>query len=359
MALDVAAARAAVTEAALARDPVALLTIADSLPVLSAFGYERHRARACAHALRGARGSALAELCLGVAASPPSSRTLAADSAHLHLLLGDPARAISGLRTAASEEPSRRYRGARAALIRRTTATAGGLATAFEAVTDRPLVRVLVSAAALGAALAALVALPDIAFDDGRPGAAGITGPARSAQAGTVVAELPAPSSPTAGRAARSTPARAAEATLVRATFPTARSEAAGGPRLDRGQATPAASGRAPAPAPSAPPPAPSPAPTPEPIVPVAASTSATAAPAVSPAAVTRRGDSNNGKGLGKALAPGQVKKRAVAPAIQPAAPAVAASEVPADAAPERGDEKENGKGKDKEHGRNAEDGVH
>jgi hypothetical protein len=365
MALDAASARADVTEAALARDRTALLAIADSLPVLIAFGYERHRARAYAHALRGARGSALAELCLGVAASPPSSRTLAADAAHLHLLLGDPARAISGLRTAASEAPSRSYRGAGVALIRRRTAALGGLGTAFEAVTDRALVRVLVSTAALGAALAALVALPDIAFDDGRPDAAGITGPVRNAPAGTVVAEPPAPSSPGEGRGGRPTPASASETTLVRATFPTAGSETAGRPRPDRAQATPSASARVPSPTPSvptasspAPPPAqapaPAPAPAPEPVpnLPVASSTSATTAPAVSPAAVTRRVNPN-GKGLGKPPASVQVKKRVLAPAppTQPAAPAVPASEPPADAAaPEK--EKENGKEKDKEHGR-------
>ena len=49
--MTVTAARHAVSAAALARDRVALIALGASLPATTAFAYERHRARAYAHAL--------------------------------------------------------------------------------------------------------------------------------------------------------------------------------------------------------------------------------------------------------------------------------------------------------------------
>ena len=128
-------------EAALARDRTALVALAASIPAIQAFAYERWRARAFAHALDGAGDAALAELSLAAAAEPPSAATLAADSAQLHLLLGDPARAVVALEGAARvadgldphagavlvaairEAPAAWFRGARAAVLARSPRT--------------------------------------------------------------------------------------------------------------------------------------------------------------------------------------------------------------------------------------------
>jgi hypothetical protein len=300
MALDVAAARAAVGQAALARDEDALRAIADSLPALAAFGYERHRARAFANAIRGAHDSAVAELCLGVAACAPAASTFVADSAQLRLLGGKPVQVADRARTGPS---------ARAAL----------------------------SAAALAAAVAALALLPARTLDDAPREAAGITAPPRSAPPRVVVADPPAasPVAPTPPAPRSATP-DAGTATLVRAVV--------GGPTRAEQRPRPAAVTRVARPRPAAPappsPPATEPAPAPAPPPPTAAP-----AAAIAPAVVLTRGQPR-GKALGHVHAPGRLEKTVVAaaPATQPEPPAPAADVVP--------EHPGQGQGRGQDHGR-------
>jgi hypothetical protein len=314
MALDVAAARAAVGQAALARDEEALRAIADSLPALTAYGYERHRARAFANAIRGARDSAVAELCLGVAACAPAASTFVADSAQLRLLTGEHVQAPP------------------------TTLAP-----------RRPSPRLILSGAALAAAFAALVVLPARSFEDERRESAGITAPSGPSPPRVVVVDPPAPSRPFERPAIRADGGGEGEATLVRATVPVApqrridappRPAAVARPRPRPAPApTPASPGEAPAP-PSEPPPAPPPAP---------AATPAPAA-AVAPAATSRPRE-QKGKALGKAHAPGQLKKAAALAPPQPDTPSPepAPLDVPAPQTPPHPGQ---GQGRDKTHGR-------
>jgi hypothetical protein len=308
MALDVAAARAAVGRAALARDEEALRAIADSLPALAAYGYERHRARAFANAIRGAHDSAVAELCLGVAACAPAASTFVADSAQLKLLSGQPVVAEAPL-------------GARSP-------------------------RAALSAAALAAAVATLALLPAGTLDDAPREAAGITAPAPSTPPRVVVVDPPtaSPLAP-APRVPPSAAPDTATATLVRASVRV--------PLRAEGPPRPAAVGRAPRPArpplpapapapPSPPPSAPAPAPAPAPPPPAAAAPAAAIAPAVAGPRAPR------GKALGHAHAPGQLKKGDVAPPAPPPAEAVAPP-APAPAAPPH---PRQGNGRDQDHGR-------
>ena len=162
--METAAARAAVNEAALARDPVALLAAAVAMPATEAFAYERHRARSYAHALTGAEEAALAELALATtAAASAGVWTLASDSAHLHLLIEE------NLPPVVAAAPL----GARA----------------------------LVAGAALAASVVAFLALPGALFDEGPSRqASGVTGPRAVTEPSVVVAELPeaSPASPAA-----------------------------------------------------------------------------------------------------------------------------------------------------------------
>lgn len=313
MTLDVAAARAAVNQAALVRDEEELRRIADSLPPLTAFGYERHRARAFANAIRGARDSAVGELCLGVAACPPAASTFVADSAQLRLLGGE------HLQPAPAP--------ARTPLFRRIDA------------------RVVASAAALAAAVTALAVLPGETLDRGRPEAAGVTAPAAQADPRVVPGEPQVFEPPAVG--GRGAGESAAEAPTLVSALP--------GPQLSTAEGTAAAlddsaapatsrrapSPRAPTPAPPAPPRPPTAAPTSPPPAapsapaapppPAASAPASTATPAVAPAkepaapapATRERG----GKALGHAHAPGQLKDESTpATAFAPPTPAAPAS---------------------------------
>ncbi len=124
--MTVTAARDAVSAAALAGDRVALVALGASLPATTAFAYERHRARAYAHALEDSGDAALGELAVGAAAMPPSAAVLAADGAGLHLLLGDPARSIAAIGLAARTRSVRRLRPCRPARL--DPRSAGGVA---------------------------------------------------------------------------------------------------------------------------------------------------------------------------------------------------------------------------------------
>ena len=154
--MTVTAARDAVSAAALAGDRVALVALGASLPATTAFAYERHRARAYAHALEDSGDAALGELAVGAAAMPPSAAVLAADGAGLHLLLGDPARSIAAIGLAARTDvpfddfgravllastraaPGEWRRAARAAaLVRHPRAGLVALGAAFNAMGDR------------------------------------------------------------------------------------------------------------------------------------------------------------------------------------------------------------------------------
>ncbi|HET9673728.1 MAG TPA: hypothetical protein VFP31_02895, partial [Gaiellaceae bacterium] len=208
--MDSAEARRAVNEAALARDRTGLVAVAASMPATQAFAYERRRARAYAHALDGNPDFALAELSLAAAAEPPSAATLAADSAQLHLLLGDPARAVASLEGAARveqtldphagavlvaairEAPASWFRGVRAAFhggSLRTTAAA--LGAAFDTVADRTVFRAGIASAALAAAVLSFFTLPNLFFDGTSSPRSGVTTPRFAAPPGVVVASVP------------------------------------------------------------------------------------------------------------------------------------------------------------------------
>ena len=234
--METTAARAAVNEAALARDPVALLAVAVAMPATEAFFYERHRARAYAHALSGADDAALAELALARAAAPAGLTTLASDAAHVHLLLGE------SLPAAAPAGPL----GARA----------------------------LIAGAALATAVVAFLALPGALFDE-EPSeqASGVTAPGARTPPTVVVADLPEPRRAAPGRpvqaAPRTAPRPRSTATLVSSRVqPEAAAASPGRPRTLRPQrpTPPAAPVTPPAPAPApTPPAAPAPAPAPSP----------------------------------------------------------------------------------------------
>jgi hypothetical protein len=384
-------ARRAVNEAALARDRTALVAVAASMPVTQAFAYERRRARAYAHALDGKPDFALAELSLAAAAEPPSAATLAADSAQLHLLLGDPARAVLSLEGAARvehaldphagavlvaairEAPAAWFRGTLAAFrsgsLRTTAATLGA---AFDTVADRTVFRAGIAGAALVAAVVSFFTLPNHFFE-GTSAAprAGVTAPRAALPPEVVVAQVPeartpaAPPGPDRATRDRTSPAAVVggSATLVGfdVTDP-AQSTAAdeqpspGRPRASR-----------PAPRPTAPPtpaPAPEPAPAPAPAapappavdLPVAAAAPAAPAPAAAPPAPT---ESKKTKAKGKEHAPGQQKKREEPPAPPAAPPTPAVAETAptpaaAECEPEEQEhaEKEHGREKDKEKGK-------
>ncbi len=181
--MTVTAARHAVSAAALARDRVALVALGASLPATTAFAYERHRARAYAHALADSGDSALGELAVGAAAMPPSASVLAADGAELHLLLGNPARSIAPIALAARA----------AALVRHPRAALVALGAAFDAMGDRRAYRVALATTGLLTALVALLALPTLLVDGGTP-VAGVTAPSFAAPPAVVlVPRRPAP----------------------------------------------------------------------------------------------------------------------------------------------------------------------
>src|SRR5687767_987836 len=159
--MTVDGARNAVNTAALARDRVALVALGASLPATTAFAYERHRARAYAHALEDSGDAALGELAVGAAAMPPSAAVLAADGAGLHLLLGDPARSIAAIGLAAQTDvpfddfgravllastraaPGEWLGAAKAAaLVRHPRAALVALGAAFDAMGDRRTYRI-------------------------------------------------------------------------------------------------------------------------------------------------------------------------------------------------------------------------
>jgi hypothetical protein len=310
MALDVAAARAAVSQAALARDEDALRAIADSLPPLVAYAYERHRARAFANAIRGARDSAVAELCLGVAACAPTAATFVADSAQLRLLAGEP-----------EQEPS----------------------TQSARPSPKRLPRLALSGAAVAAAVAALAFVPGRAFEGARPEAAGVTAPARTAVPRVVVTDRPAaPTSPASRTRGATTDAEAAP--LLVASPLAARAEA------------PAVSSQPPAPPPPAAaasrrplrPTAAAPIPSAEPAPPPAATPTPAPAPAspptvtVAPIPVAAPVAATTTRSRGKAQAADRLKKRsAPTPAgtetAPPAQPPPASQEPAEEALPPAG----------------------
>ena len=203
--MTVTAARHAVNTAALARDRVALVALDASLPATTAYAYERHRARAYAHALEDSSDAALGELAVGAASMPPSAAVLAADGAGLHLLLGDPARSISSIALAARSDlpfdafgrdvllaatraaPLEWRRAARAAaLVRHPRAALVALSAAFNAMGDRRVYRVALAATGLLTALVALLALPTLLVDGGTS-VAGVTAPSFAAPPSVVV----------------------------------------------------------------------------------------------------------------------------------------------------------------------------
>jgi hypothetical protein len=309
VALDVAVARAAVGQAALARDEEALRAIADSLPALAAYAYERHRARAFANAIRGAHDSAVAELCLGVAAWPPPASTFVADSAQLRLLGGDRV-----AQAPATLPGSRRGRSV-----------------------ERVSPRLILSGAAVAAAVAALVVLPARSFDEAGPEASGIVPPARPTLPRVVVVDPPSPS-PSSEQGAEVSSPDVGVATLVRATPRAPVTSAvvlqpAAEPSLRPASATrPRPRPRAPAPPPrepTAPVPEPAPVPPSDPPAPAPAPVAVTAPVAAVAPAATSRSREPKGKATGRANAPGQAKKAAAA-ATSPVAP----SDVPAAAPP-------------------------
>ena len=379
-------ARRAVNEAALARDRTALVAVAAAMPVTQAFAYERRRARAYAHALDGNPDFALAELSLAAAAEPPSAATLAADSAQLHLLLGDPARAVLALEGAARvehtldphagavlvaairEAPAAWFRGASAAFRSRSVrTTAATLAAAFDTVADRTVFRAGIAGAALAAAVISFFPLPSHFFE-GTSAAprSGVTAPRAALPPEVVVAEVPEAGTPAAPGPDRATPDRTSPAAVVGGSatlvgFDVAESSSPAAPEQQPSPGRPRAS--RPAPRPTAPPtPAPAPEPTPAPApppavdLPVAAAAPAGSAPASAPPAPT---ESTKTKAKGKEHAPGRQKKREEPPAPPAAPPTPTVAEpaptpAAAECEPEEQDhaEKEHGREKDKEKGK-------
>ncbi|MEP7334291.1 MAG: hypothetical protein ABI717_00790 [Actinomycetota bacterium] len=369
--MTVTAARHAVNTAALARDRVALVALGASLPATIAYAYERHRAGAYAHALEGSGDAALGELAVAAASMPPSAAVLAADGAGLHLLLGDPARAIASIAGAARsdlpfdtfgrdvllaatrEAPSEWRRAARAAaLVRHPRAALVALGAAFNAMGDRRAYRVALAATGLLTALVALLALPTLLVDGGSP-VAGVTAPSFAAPPSVVVVPNRPPQPRPRRRDAVPPLFFGGQATLVSGSSQQpAPLEPPGRPRAvgPRPVAPPAP---APSPSPS-PAPAPAPQPSPQPVPPpvslaVAPAAPAPAAPAPQPKA---------GKGKGKAKGHAKQEARAAAAAASPpraAAPAPKA-QPPATAEPpgqakddkhDKSDKQDKDKGKD------------
>jgi hypothetical protein len=374
--VEAAEARLAVNEAALARDRTALVALAASMPAIQAFAYERRRARAFAHALDGAGDAALAELSLAAAAAPPSAATLAADSAQLHLLLGDPARAVVALEGAARvaegldphagavlvaairEAPAAWFRGTRAAVLARSPRTTlAALGAAFDTVADRTVFRAGVAGAALAAAVLSFFTLPTVFFD-GTSAAprSGVTTPRSSAPPDVVVADVPLPAASGHATPERTRPTRpeASAATLVsvRTTQPAAdaleeeQQPPPGRPRASR-PAPAAPQPPAPAPEPSpAPPPTPAPAPAATPVeVPVASAAAAAPAAAPPPATVDRKKAKDKVKRNDKEEK--QHEHKTEEPAPPPPPPPAAAAQPPAEC--EREDEHEHGRDREKD----------
>lgn len=364
--MRVAAARHAVNRAALARDRVALVALGASLPATQAFAYERHRARAYAHALEASGDAALAELNLAAASMPPSAVVLAADASALHLLLGDPARSITGLAAAAQgdvrlddfgrdvllaatrEAPSEWRRSARAAvLVGHPRAATAAASAAFDSLGDRRAYRGAIATAGLLAALVALLALPARLVDGGAPGD-GVTAPSFAAPPSIVVVPDRAARTPRPPEAAG--PASQLvqpSATLVRAT-PQAAPRPVQRPQPGRPRvARPGPVAPAPAPAPT-----PTPAPAPEPAPPAALAVAPPAVATPAPATPSRLPKNAKGKAKGHAKQAAKAAARAVAAAATAAAPQPAApgpETQPAAPSEPPGQAKHDGKGKDKQ----------
>jgi len=383
-------ARLAVNEAALARDRTALVAVAAAMPATQAFAYERRRARAYAHALDGNPDFALAELSLAAAAEPPSAATLAADSAQLHLLLGDPARAVLSLEGAARvehaldphagavlvaaihEAPTAWFRGASAAFRSRSVrTTAATLAAAFDTVADRTVFRAVIASAALAAAVVSFFTLPNHFFE-GTSAAprSGVTAPRAALPPEVVVAEVPEVSTPAAPGLDRATPDRTNPSAVVGGSATLVGFDVTGPSSPDASTEQQPSPGRPrasrPAPRPT-PAPAPAPEPTPTPATPApappagdlpVASAPASAAPAPAASPPSAPTESKKAKARGKEHAHGQQKKReepAATPApAAPPAPAVAAP-APTPAATEC--EPEEQEHAEKEHGREKDKG--
>jgi hypothetical protein len=363
--VDIATARHAVNTAALARDRVGLVGTVAWLPVTMAFAYERHRARAYAHALEGSGDAARAELTLGAASLPPSAAVLAADAAALDLLLGDPARSIATLTAAARtdphfddfgrdvllvairEAPSEWRRAARvAALVRHPRAAMVVAGAVFDSLGNRPPpYRVALATTGLAAGLVALLALPSVLVDGGAPGR-GVTAPSFAAPPSVVVvpeAALRPLRPPDAAEAAQLVVQRSAA--LVRAT-----GQAPGLPPQGRHPARPSFARPAPArpaPAPGPGPASPAPAPEPPPVVLSAAPPAQAKAPAPAAPTVDRKPKTGKGKAKGhekqtaKAVAP-----VAAATEAPPQPPAPAPETTPAGTSEPPGHEKHDDKDK-------------
>jgi hypothetical protein len=353
--LTVAAARHAVNNAALARDRVALVALGASLPATTAYAYERHRARAYAHALEASGDAALGELAVAAATMPPPAAVLAADGAAVHLLLGDPARSIGSIALAARndvqfddfgrdvllaatrEAPLEWRRAARAAaLVRHPRAAFVALSAAFDAMGDRRPYRIALAATGLLTALFALLALPTLLVDGGTP-VAGVTAPRFDVPPSVVVvpSRTPPPRQRTQQPDTVVPTSVIARATLVSATPQSAASPPPGRPRAARPRpASSPASTPTPSPAPG---PGPQPAPQPEP-----PSVSLAAAPAAAPAApAASPPQAKNGKAKGHAKK--AAKAAAAAAPAQSAAPPPetqppASSEPPGQAKDDKGD---------------------
>jgi len=344
--MTVTAARHAVNAAALARDRVALVALGASLPATTAFAYERHRARAYAHALEDSGDAALGELAIGAASMPPPAAVLAADGAGLHLLLGDPARSIASIALAARsdlpfddfgrdvllastrEAPAEWRRAARAAaLIRHPRAALVALSAAFDAMGDRRAYRIALAATGLLTALVALLALPTLLVDGGTS-VAGVTAPSFSAPPSVVVV----PDSPRPPQRAESPrpgpippPSVGSPATLVSVDTTQTQSSSSGPPGRPRAIRPGGAPGPGPTPSPGpAPTPQPSPQPAPQPEPPTVALAVATPA-APGPAAPAPQPKTSKGKGKAKGHEKQAAKAATAASAAappQPAAPA-------------------------------------
>ena len=340
--MTVTAARHAVNAAALARDRVALVALGASLPATTAYAYERHRARAYAHALGDSGDAALGELAVAAATMPQPAAVLAADGAAVHLLLGNPAGSIGSIALAARNDvhfdafgrdvllaatrqaPSEWRRAARAAaLARHPRAAFVALSAAFDAMGDRRAYRLALAATGLLTALFALLALPTLLVDGGSP-VAGVTAPSFAVPPSVVVVptRTPPPRQRTPAAPEAVSPASSpSQATLVSATPQPPASAPPGRPRAVGPGPAPAPSPAPPAPPPTpAPTPVPAPQPAPQPEPPTVSLAVAPPAPAAAP----RQEKSNNGKAKGLA------KKEAKPPKPPKPAPAAAAPQAAA-----------------------------
>ena len=278
--MTVTAARHAVSAAALARDRVALVALGASLPATTAFAYERHRARAYAHALEDSGDAALGELAVGAGCDASlggragSGRGRAPSSARRPGPLDRVDRARSANRPSVRRlrpcRPARldarsagewRRAARAAALVRHPRAALVALGAAFNAMGDRRAYRVALAATGLLTALVALLALPTLLVDGGTS-VAGVTAPSFAAPPSVVVVpNRPRPPQ----QPPRESPSRPGPA--VRREHGDARERAPARNRLRLRPSRRAARARSapgrPAPAPAAPPPTPSPRPLP------------------------------------------------------------------------------------------------